>query len=298
MATMNKDRIEIKDVAKELKTQVSVINQLTTQLTTQRNLVGPKKAEIVRIRREALKNIVFITAAGIVNELLVADVYGVLRAQVSNKHFKDSVVINEVLKGLLEEACKVSSEGAKDLSLTELAKLIETPYGYEPKPEDKAKQANSDDVLAVVNTDEGSVSDVVTASEVPEVDGVHVVDITDVNGNNVVFDKDNKTLYAAEGEGEHPSTTEGEVVRKTFFGKMKDGIVSAAVWIKDVLCCIYNTVWRSIHSACSYILAALVIGGAFVWAGAQWVFEKVKSPFTKNDEKSVEVADTIPVAAV
>ena len=296
MATMNRElgRIEVKDVAKELKTQVSVINQLTTQLTTQRNLVGPKKAEVIRIRREALKNIVFITAAGIVNEILVADVYGILRAQVSNQHFKDSVTINEVLKGLLEEACKAPSEGAKDLSLTELARLVETPYGYEPKPEDKAKQANSDDVLAVVNTDEGSVSDVVTSSEVPEVDGVHVVDITDVNGNNVVFDKDNKTLYAT-SECEHPSTTEGEVVRKTFFCKMKDGIVSAAVWIKDVLCCIYNTVWRSIHSACSYILAALVIGGAFVWAGAQWVFEKVKS---KNDEKSVEVADTIPVAAV
>lgn len=296
MATMNKElnRVEI-NVAKELKTQVSVINQLTTQLGN-RNLVGLKKAEVVKIRREALKNVIYITAAGIVNELVDADVYGVLRAQVSNKHFKDSVVINEILKGLLEEACKVSSEGAKDLSLVELARLIETPYEYEP--EDKAKQANSDDVLAVVNTDEGSVSDVVTASEVPEVDGVHVVDITDVNGNNVVFDKDNKTLYAATTEGEHPSTTEGEVVRKTFFGKMKDGIVSAAVWIKNTLCSIYNTVWSAIKKFCSYILAALVIGGLYVWAGAQWVFEKVKSPFTKNDEKSVEVADTIPVAAV
>ena len=296
MATMNKElnRVEI-NVAKELKTQVSVINQLTTQLGN-RNLVGLKKAEVVKIRREALKNVIYITAAGIVNELVDADVYGVLRAQVSNKHFKDSVVINEILKGLLEEACKVPSEGAKDLSLVELARLIETPYEYEP--EDKAKQANSDDVLAVVNTDEGSVSDVVTASEVPEVDGVHVVDITDVNGNNVVFDKDNKTLYAATTEGEHPSTTEGEVVRKTFFGKMKDGIVSAAVWIKNTLCSIYNTVWSAIKKFCSYILAALVIGGLYVWAGAQWVFEKVKSPFTKNDEKSVEVADTIPVAAV
>ena len=293
MATMNRElnRLEIKDVSAELKAQVGIINQLTSKLGN-RNLVGPKKAEVIKTRREALKNIIYISAAGIVNELLDADVYGVLRAKVSNRDFKESASINDVLKGLLEEA-KVPSEGVKDLSLTELAKLIETPYGYEPS-EDKAKQANPDDVLASVNTDEGSVSDIVRSTEVPEVDGVHVVDIHDIHGNNVVFDKDNKTLYAATTEGEHPSTTEGEVVRKTFFGKMK----SAAVWIKDILCSIYNTVWTAVKKFCSYILAALVIGGLYVWAGAQWVFEKIKSPFVKKeeDDKSVEDIPTTVVA--
>ena len=286
MATMNKElnRIEIQNVAAELCSQVGIINQLSNKLGN-RNLVGPKKAEVVKIRREALKNIVYLVAAGIVNEVLDADIYGVLRAQVSGKHFKDPVGINDMLKGLLEEACKVPSEGARDLSLVELARMIETPYGYEPKPEDKAKQANPD---ASVNLSAESASDVVTSSEVPEVDGVHVVDITDVNGNHIVIDKDNKTLYAATTEGEHPSTTGGEVVRKTFFGKMK----SAAVWVKDTLCSIYSIIWSAIKKFCAYILTALVVGGLYVWIGSRWVFEKVKSPFVKEDEKD----ENIPAA--
>lgn len=286
MATMNKElnRIEVKNVAAELKSQIGIINQFSTQLGN-RNLVGPKKAEVVKIRREALKNIVYLVAAGIVNEVLDADIYGVLRAQVSGKHFKDPVGINDMLKGLLEEACKVPSEGARDLSLVELARLVETPYKYEPKPEDKAKQANPD---ASVNLSAESASDVVTSSEVPEVDDIHIVDIVDVNGNHIVIDKDNKTLYAATSEGEHPSTTGGEVVRKTFFGKMK----SAAVWVKDTLCSIYSIIWSAIKKFCAYILTALVVGGLYVWIGSRWVFEKVKSPFVKEDEKD----ENIPAA--
>lgn len=288
MATFNKDNntVSVTDVKAELRSITSVVNQLTLQLKD-RNLVGDKRKDVLKARKESLKNALYLTSAGIVNNVLEADSYGLLKAQATSKTFKEVADINDILSELMAELAKERIEGS-EYSVTELAKLIETPYQYQPL--------------------EGQEPVVIG---VPEVNGNTVIEVETVEGTSSVVDKTTGTVYTAENEGEHPSTTNGGV-KISKLGAIKDTVVNTVVnaytWSKDAVITAFGFAWSAVVLAASFILVAIMTAGSYIYMGVakstSWViglFGKSKptevipagaQPAT--EEKTVEPTEVIP----
>lgn len=285
MATFNKDNntYSVTDIKAELKSIVTVVNQLTLQLKD-RNLIGKKRDDIVKARKEFLKNAIYLTSAGIVNNVLEADNYGLLKAQATSKNFKEVVDINDILSELMAELAKERIEGA-EYSVTELAKLIETPYQYQPL--------------------EGQEPVVIGENGVPEVNGNTVIEVETVEGTSSVVDKTTGTVYTAENEGEHPATTNGGI-KVSKLGAIKDTVVNAAVWSKNAVITAFGFAWNAVVLAASFILVAIMTAGSYIYMGVakstSWViglFGKSKPAGAQpaTEKKTVEPAEVIPAGA-
>lgn len=120
--------LQIKDVNATLKSMSNSVNLLTEKLKD-RNFVGDKRATALEERRNLLKNMVTLTASGLVHGLLEEDKYGMLRANAS-KVFKEVDEINKITSELMKELAKDTPEGS-EISITELAKLVNSPYRFE-----------------------------------------------------------------------------------------------------------------------------------------------------------------------
>lgn len=284
MATFNKDNntYSVTDVKAELRSITTVVNQLTLQLKD-RNLVGDKRKEVLKARKESLKNALYLTSAGIVNNVLEADSYGLLKAQATSKTFKEVADINDILSELMAELAKERIEGS-EYSITELAKLIETPYQYQPL--------------------EGQEPVVIGENGVPEVNGNTVVSVETVEGTSSVVDKTTGTTYTAENEGEHPSTTNGGV-KISKLGAIKDTVVNAAVgaytWSKDAVITAFNFAWNAVVLAAGLILVAILTTGSFIYAGVakstSWVVGLFGKSKPNTQKESVEPTEVIPAGA-
>lgn len=284
MATFNKDNntYSVTDVKAELRSITTVVNQLTLQLKD-RNLVGDKRKEVLKARKESLKNALYLTSAGIVNNVLEADSYGLLKAQATSKTFKEVADINDILSELMAELAKERIEGS-EYSITELAKLIETPYQYQPL--------------------EGQEPVVIGENGVPEVNGNTVVSVETVEGTSSVVDKTTGTMYTAENEGEHPSTTNGGV-KISKLGAIKDTVVNAAVgaytWSKDAVITAFNFAWNAVVLAAGLILVAILTTGSFIYAGVakstSWVVGLFGKSKPNTQKESVEPTEVIPTGA-
>lgn len=284
MATFNKDNntYSVTDVKAELRSITTVVNQLTLQLKD-RNLVGDKRKEVLKARKESLKNALYLTSAGIVNNVLEADSYGLLKAQATSKTFKEVADINDILSELMAELAKERIEGS-EYSITELAKLIETPYQYQPL--------------------EGQEPVVIGENGVPEVNGNTVVSVETVEGTSSVVDKTTGTMYTAENEGEHPSTTNGGV-KISKLGAIKDTVVNAAVgaytWSKDAVITAFNFAWNAVVLAAGLILVAILTTGSFIYAGVakstSWVVGLFGKSKPNTQKESVEPTEVIPAGA-
>ena len=284
MATFNKDNntYSVTDVKAELRSITTVVNQLTLQLKD-RNLVGDKRKEVLKARKESLKNALYLTSAGIVNNVLEADSYGLLKAQATSKTFKEVADINDILSELMAELAKERIEGS-EYSITELAKLIETPYQYQPL--------------------EGQEPVVIGENGVPEVNGNTVVSVETVEGTSSVVDKTTGTMYTAENEAEHPSTTNGGV-KISKLGAIKDTVVNAAVgaytWSKDAVITAFNFAWNAVVLAAGLILVAILTTGSFIYAGVakstSWVVGLFGKSKPNTQKESVEPTEVIPAGA-
>lgn len=285
MATFNKDNntYSVTDIKAELRSIMSVVNQLTLQLKD-RNLINDKRKEVLKARKESLKNAIYLTSAGIVNNVLEADNYGLLKAQATSKNFKEVVDINDILSELMAELAKERIEGA-EYSVTELAKLIETPYQYQPL--------------------EGQEPVVIGENGVPEVNGNTVIEVETVEGTSSVVDKTTGTVYTAENEGEHPATTNGGI-KVSKLGAIKDTVVNAAVWSKNAVITAFGFAWNAVVLAASFILVAIMTAGSYIYMGVakstSWViglFGKSKPAGAQpaTEKKTVEPAEVIPAGA-
>lgn len=284
MATFNKDNntVTVTDVKSELKSMITIVNQLTLQLKD-RNLVGDKRKDVLKARKESLKNALYLTASAIVNNVLEADSYGLLKAQATNKTFKEVADINDILAGLMSELVKERVEGS-EYSITELAKLIETPYQYQPL--------------------EGQEPVVIGENGVPEVNGNTIVEVETVEGKASVVDKTTGTMYTAENEGEHPSTTSGEV-KISKLGAIKDTVVNATVgaytWSKNAVITAFSFAWEAVILAAIFILSAIMTTGSYIYAGVakstSWVIGLFGKSKPDIKEKTVEPTEVIPAGA-
>ncbi len=288
MATFNKDNntYSVTDIKAELKSIVSVVNQLTLQLKD-RNLVGDKRKEVLKARKESLKNALYLTSAGIVHGVLEADNYGLLKAQATNKVFKEVADINDILSELMHELTKERVEGA-EYSITELAKLIESPYQYQPLEQEPV---------------------VIGENGVPEVNGNTIVEVETVEGTSSIVDKTTGTVYTAENEGEHPATTNGGV-KVSKLSNIKDTVVNAVVssytWSKNAVITAFGFAWSAVVLAASFILVAIMTAGSYIYMGVakstSWViglFGKSKPAGAQPaiEKKTVEPAEVIPAGA-
>lgn len=281
MATFNKDNntYSVTDVKAELRSITTVVNQLTLQLKD-RNLVGDKRKDVLKARKESLKNALYLTASAIVNNVLEADSYGLLKAQATNKTFKEVADINDILAGLMSELAKERVEGS-EYSITELAKLIETPYQYQPL--------------------EGQEPVVIG---VPEVNGNTIVEVETVEGKASVVDKTTGTVYTAENEGEHPSTTNGGV-KISKLGAIKDTVVNATVgaytWSKNAVITAFSFAWEAVILAAIFILSAIMTTGSYIYSGVakstSWVIGLFGKSKPDIKEKTVEPTEVIPAGA-
>lgn len=288
MATFNKDNntVTITDVKSELKSIVTVVNQLTVQLKD-RNLIGKKRTDVLNARKESLKNAIYLTASAIVHGVLEADVYGLLKAQATKKTFKEVADINAILAELMAELAKERIEGT-DYSVTELAKLIESPYQYQP--------LEGEAVQPVVDTENG----------VPEVNGTTVVEVETVEGEVSVVDKTTGTVYTAEVQGEHPATTDGPV-KVSKLRAIKDTVVNATVgaytWTRDMVATGFTLMWNTVLSVATFILNAIMTTGHYIYTGVakstSWVIGLFgKSKPTQDTKVEVIPAGTQPQPSV
>lgn len=287
MATFNKadNTVTITDVKGELKSIVTVANQLTVQLKD-RNLTGKKRDDVLKARKESLKNAIYLTASAIVNNILEADSYGLLKAQATKKVFKEVADINAILAELMAELAKERIEGT-EYSITELAKLIESPYQYQPLE------------------GEASVEPVVIGENgVPEVNGNTVIEVETTEGTSSVVDKTTGTVYTAVNEGDHPSTTDGEV-KVSKLGAIKDTVVNTAVgaytWSKDAVITAFNFAWVTVTLVAGLILVAILTTGSYIYAGVakstSWVTGLFGKSKPNTQKESVEPTEVIPAGA-
>lgn len=277
MATFNKDNntVTITDVKSELKSIVTVVNQLTVQLKD-RNLTGKKRVDVLNARKESLKNAIYLTSSAIVHGVLEADVYGLLKAQATKKTFKEVADINAILAELMSELAKERIEGT-EYSITELAKLIESPYQYQPL--------------------EGSAEPVVVGENgVPEVNDTTIVEVETVEGEVSVVDKTTGTVYTAEVQGEHPATTDGPV-KVSKLRAIKDTVVNATVgaytWTRDMVATGFTLMWNTVLSVANFILNAIMTTGHYIYAGVakstSWVIGLFGKSKPTQDTQAVEV---------
>lgn len=287
MATFNKadNTVTITDVKGELKSIVTVANQLTVQLKD-RNLTGKKRDDVLKARKESLKNAIYLTASAIVNNILEADSYGLLKAQATKKVFKEVADINAILAELMAELAKERIEGT-EYSITELAKLIESPYQYQPLE------------------GEASVEPVVIGENgVPEVNGNTVIEVETTEGTSSVVDKTTGTVYTAVNEGDHPSTTDGEV-KVSKLGAIKDTVVNTAVgaytWSKNAVITAFTFAWVTVTLVAGLILVAILTTGSYIYAGVakstSWVTGLFGKSKPNTQKESVEPTEVIPAGA-
>lgn len=110
---------------KALKQGIYFLNQIADQFKN-KNLVGKKRADLETSREKICLSLVDLVAGAIQANIFTADEYGILKANVQPKVFKDAGRINKILKTILDK--KKVSQDSKMLDDIELAKLIETPY--------------------------------------------------------------------------------------------------------------------------------------------------------------------------
>lgn len=237
------------------KTLINLINQVNhcTLSLKDKNLLKERKEELRANRKQSLQNIVYLTAAGIVNGKLSNDIYDVLRANVTSKNFKEPQDINYILKGILDESAKESLEGSEDLSLTELARLIETPVGFaEMVPTDPTK---------------------VDPSKMPPVDGINVIEITTNSGAIIVVDKRTNIVYQADVSTESPVTSGATKVSSiaAFFGRTWDSIKAGVKFVKDIVVDALMAVWNGIVWIATKIIEGIVMTGQLIYKGAKKV---------------------------
>ena len=251
--TATETHIEINDCQKVIEETIRKINEINTALKN-KNLVGDKRTEVNDSLILSVEQLVDITAAGLVNNVIETDKYNILQADVNSKKFKNCAGhINAIIKRYLADKQKIPLHAGAEISDTELAKMIETPYratkeeadAVSVKPIEEQKQE-----LLKEGYDSNQMKQV---DSMPGVNENSVVTIRSTSGEEAVIDKDEKAIYI-----------KGNVDGKMVIWKKK--IVSTAfTWYetaKNVAVAMFKLVWSIVASIGGSVLGGVIGVGA------------------------------------
>lgn len=221
----------VQDVEKAVQTLVTNIN-LASDKIKDRNFVGPKKDNMLKIQKECIHQMLDIVIAGLHSGMIECDKLGVLRADVDQTVFKGNAGhVNKTLKAYIAE--KKAQDADKKLSDVELAKLMESPYEYidahRVKPIDESR------------FNEQGIAELAVNEPIPEVNDVTVVKIESNTDEQIVVDKVAKQAYITKGG-------------KTFVKNLKDkGYVWAQV-AKAIAISAFGLLWSVVMSVSKRVL--------------------------------------------
>lgn len=247
-----KEHIQINDTAKLIKETIGTINAINIQLKNS-NLVGDKRKAVEETFRVSVEQLVDITAAGLINNVIETDKHQILQAKVNSKEFKNcSGHVNSIIKKYLTVKQGIPLHEGAQISDIELAKLIQTPYSTTKEGADIAAKSIEEQKQEATaqGFDENQMKMV---DMMPGVNGDSVVAISSIHGEEAVVDKKEKAIYV-----------KGNVDGKMVIWKKK--IVSTAfTWFetaKNVAVAMFKLVWSVVASVGSSVLGGVIGIGA------------------------------------
>lgn len=279
-AKLDDQGLLIKDPKKALELHITSLQNTISSLKN-RNIKGEQR-KILEVKfKDSITSYIDIVAACINNNIVDSDKTGILQGNANKKYFKDYVGhINKIAKQHLLDKSKISATKDALISDTELAKLIETPYTLEETETPLSKETPIDDS---VYDDKGITY--VEATDVPEVDGVSVIELECTDGSKVTVDKENNTLYT------EVTDNQGETIT------LKRKILNIAhTWYetaKNIAISIFGLVWSSIKTVSAF--GSVLVGGAVgtvtasvavLGTGLFQGFSKFKSDLTKAHKRA------------
>lgn len=279
-ATTNENFIIINDCEKLIKETIQTVNKINIAFKD-KNLVGKKREEANKTFEAAVEQLVDITSAGLLNNLIESDPYDILQAKVDPKVFKNCAGhVNSIIKRYLTEKQNIPLHEGAQISDVELAKLIQTPYRTteaEATEVLKSIEEQKAEAIAKEGYDENLMKQV---KSMPEVNEDSVIVVTSVSGEEAIIDKDEKAIYM-----------KGNVDGKMVIWKKK--LVSmASTWYetaKNIAISFFKLVWSYVSSVGSSLIGgAIGIGKVSVDIVAntgKGMFEGSKS-FWKNLKSS------------
>lgn len=241
---------------------------------SKRNCVGPQKEELEENFKLAVHQLVDLTAAALVNEIIVNDMYNVLNANVSKKDFPGcSGHVNATIKRYLSEEKKLNLPDNANLTLVDIAKLIETPFTVE--------EPNM----------EGPEIETVSEEDIPEPDGKRFVHVYDkVEEVDYTFDKLKKEAYIKDTDEEGKTRIVLKKFRKPYKW-MQYAILIVEAFLGLVWDTIKNFALTILHTAYNLVLtvgsAVLNIVGGTIEAGKK-LFRDIKSVPRDAEQRTID----------
>lgn len=278
-ATTNENFIVINDCEKLIKETIQTVNKINIAFKD-KNLVGKKREEANKTFEAAIEQLVDVTSAGLLNNLIETDQYGILQAKVDSKVFKNCAGhVNSIIKKYLTEKQNIPIHEGAQISDTELAKLIQTPYRTtEEEATEVLKSIEEQKAEAQTKGyDENLMKQV---KSMPEVNEDSVIVVTSVSGEEAIIDKDEKAIYM-----------KGNVDGKMVIWKKKL-VSTAATWYetaKNIAVSFFKLVWSYVSSVSSSLIGGAIgigkVGVGIVTNTGKGMIEGSKS-FWKNLKSS------------
>ena len=274
------DFVVINDCEKLLKETIQTVNKINVALKN-KNLVAHKREEVSKTLEAAVEQLVDITSAGILNNLIETDKYGILQAKVDPSVFKNSSGhVNSIIKKYLTNKQNIPIHEGAQISDVELAKLIKTPYRTTEVDAVEAMKSMEEQKADAINNEGYDDNLMKQVKSMPEINEDSVIVVTSVSGEEAIIDKDEKAMYI-----------KGNVDGKMVIWKKK--IVSTAfTWYetaKNIAVSMFKLVWSYVASVGSSLIGGAVgigkVGVDIVANTGKGMFEGSKS-FWKNLKSS------------
>lgn len=265
--------ILLKDPKATVEASIKKLQALSLALKD-RNLTGKKRKDVEAELEASVESYILLISACINNNILDSDKTGILKAETSNKYFKDYTGhINKLAKKALAKQSKVEAYKGAPLSETELAKLVETPYHYKPN----TTEDNT------VYDDKGMA--IVDKKEVPEANGDSVVEIECTDGSKVTVDKNDSTLYT------DVKNDKGETV-----SLKRKIILTGLTWYetaKNIAIGIFGFVWNTVKTISAFgstivvgAIGTVTASGAVFGTGMFQGISKLKDDICKAHKRA------------
>lgn len=279
-ATTNENFIIINDCEKLIKETIQTVNKINITLRN-KNLVGKKREEANKTFEAAIEQLVDITSAGLLNNLIESDPYDILQAKVDPKVFKNCAGhVNSIIKKYLTEKQSIPLHEGAQISDVELAKLIQTPYRTTKAEATEVLKSIEEQKAEAINKEGYDENLMKQVKSMPEVNEDSVIVVTSISGEEAIIDKDEKAMYI-----------KGNVDGKMVIWKKK--IVSTAfTWYetaKNIAVSMFKLVWSYVASVGSSLIGGAVgigkVGVDIVANTGKGMIEGSKS-FWKNLKSS------------
>lgn len=236
VSVVTKEKVTtINDVPKALADENAKMNEIMKALK-QKNPQGPQRAAIMDHIRLSTENMVAITISALQNGLIETDEYGLITGKINADKFKGYAGdVSKYAKAFTSKMQKTPAQEGALISDVELAKLMETPYEYEPK-----------DISQEEGYDENNMKQV-DKKDIPEVNDTTVTKITDVEGNVAIVDKEENAVYM---EGTDPETGEQVTWKKRILSRGRQWFEIAKV----IATSLFNFCWDTVKSVAQFTM--------------------------------------------